>query len=104
KRAGGRRCRVFDRGMITAMQFRKDIERDLADALDAGKVRGAALDVFDVEPIVDDHRLKGRANVILTPHIAAQAADNFGKTVSRMFANIKAVSEGREPPALDTLV
>jgi diguanylate cyclase (GGDEF)-like protein len=36
KRAGGRRCRVFDRGMITAMQFRKDIERDLADALEAG--------------------------------------------------------------------
>ena len=36
KRAGGRRCRVFDRGMIAAMQFRKDIERDLADALEAG--------------------------------------------------------------------
>ncbi len=36
KRAGGRRCRVFDRGMIVAMQFRKDIERDLADALEAG--------------------------------------------------------------------
>ena len=36
KRAGGRRCRVFDRGMIVAMQFRKDIERDLADAIEAG--------------------------------------------------------------------
>ena len=36
KRAGGRRCRLFDRGMIVAMQFRKDIERDLADAIEAG--------------------------------------------------------------------
>lgn len=36
KRAGGRRCRLFDRSMIVAMQFRKDIERDLRDALDAG--------------------------------------------------------------------
>ncbi|MEM8662841.1 MAG: 2-hydroxyacid dehydrogenase [Pseudomonadota bacterium] len=80
------------------------VEAALADALDAGKVRGAALDVFEVEPIVDDHPLKGRANVILTPHIAAQAADNFGKTVSRMFNNIKAVSEGRDPPTLDILV
>ncbi len=38
KRAGGRRCRLFDRGMIVAMQFRKDIERDLADAIEAGEL------------------------------------------------------------------
>jgi len=36
KQAGGRRCRLFDRGMIVAMQQRKDLERDLRDALDAG--------------------------------------------------------------------
>lgn len=36
KRAGGRRCRLFDRGMIVAMQLRKDIERDLREALEAG--------------------------------------------------------------------
>jgi diguanylate cyclase (GGDEF)-like protein len=39
KRAGGRRCRLFDRGMIVAMQFRKDIERDLADAIEAGDLQ-----------------------------------------------------------------
>jgi len=38
KRAGGRRCRLFDRGMIVAMQFRKDIERDLHEALEAGEL------------------------------------------------------------------
>jgi EAL domain-containing protein (putative c-di-GMP-specific phosphodiesterase class I) len=38
KRAGGRRCRLFDRGMIVAMQFRKDIERDLRDAIEAGEL------------------------------------------------------------------
>ena len=36
KRAGGRRCRLFDRGMIVAMQFRKDMERDLLEAIEAG--------------------------------------------------------------------
>ncbi len=36
KRAGGRRCRLFDRGMIVAMQFRKDMERDLQEAIEAG--------------------------------------------------------------------
>lgn len=36
KRAGGRRCRVFDRGMVAAMQFRNEIERDLAEAIEEG--------------------------------------------------------------------
>ena len=38
KRAGGRRCRLFDRGMIVAMQFRKEMERDLQEALEAGEL------------------------------------------------------------------
>jgi diguanylate cyclase (GGDEF)-like protein len=36
KRAGGRRCRVFDRGMVAAMQLRNEIERDLAEAIEEG--------------------------------------------------------------------
>ena len=38
KRAGGRRCRLFDRGMIVAMQFRKDTERDLQEAIEGGEL------------------------------------------------------------------
>lgn len=79
-------------------------EAALGAALDAGKVRGAALDVFEVEPTPPGYPLIGRDDVIATPHIASQAADTFGTTVSRMFENLRFIAAGEEPPALDIVV
>jgi phosphoglycerate dehydrogenase-like enzyme len=76
-------------------------EHALADALEAGKLRGAAVDVFEIEPTPPGHRLVGLPTVIATPHIASQAADNFGKTVSRMFENVRLVATGETPPEID---
>lgn len=79
-------------------------EDALADAIECGHLAGAALDVFAEEPVPAGHRLVGLPGVITTPHTAAQAADNFAATVSRMIANITHVAEGRQPPEVDVLV
>lgn len=44
---------------------------DLTDALRAGEIAGAALDVCEVEPLPPDHPLWRMPNVIITPHVAA---------------------------------
>jgi D-3-phosphoglycerate dehydrogenase len=56
------------------------VDEDLQAALDSGKVAGAALDVFDVEPITE-HPLFDYPNVIVTPHLGAstvEATDRAG--------------------------
>jgi D-3-phosphoglycerate dehydrogenase / 2-oxoglutarate reductase len=50
------------------------VDEDLQAALDSGKVAGAALDVFQSEPVTD-HPLFGYPNVIVTPHLGASTAE-----------------------------
>ena len=47
------------------------VEQDLLDALNSGHISGAALDVFDTEPLPQDHPFWSHSNVTVTPHIAA---------------------------------
>ncbi|HMA84148.1 MAG TPA: phosphoglycerate dehydrogenase [Desulfosalsimonadaceae bacterium] len=50
-------------------------EAALKDALESGKVAGAALDVFETEPLPADHPLLGFDNVVLTPHLGASTIE-----------------------------
>jgi phosphoglycerate dehydrogenase-like enzyme len=47
----------------------------LVRALRSGHVAGAALDVYDPEPLPADSVLRGAPNVLLTPHLAASAKE-----------------------------
>jgi D-3-phosphoglycerate dehydrogenase len=50
------------------------VEDALREALDSGKVAGAALDVFREEPVTE-HPLFGYPNVVVTPHLGASTAE-----------------------------
>ncbi len=70
------------------------VEKDLREALDSGKVAGAALDVVSTEPIQADNPLIGAKNVILTPHIAWAPKESRQRLMDIAVANLKAYVDG----------
>ena len=79
-------------------------EADLVVALRNRVIAGAAMDVYAIEPLPADSELLTLDNLVVTPHLAAMAADNFAPTVSRMFANIAHVARGEPVPPGDLVV
>lgn len=66
-------------------------EEALAAALEAGTIAGAALDVFENEPIAEDHPLRKAKNCIVTPHIAAsthEAQENVAIQVAEQIVEV----------------
>ena len=69
----------------------------LAEALDAGHLAAAALDVLDQEPPDTGHPLVGRADVVLTPHIAYFSSFTEAEYVRVQAANAVALAETGSP-------
>ena len=72
-------------------------EAALAEALENKKIAGAALDVYEHEPLVHPALLT-RSDVILAPHIASASLDTRTKMAVMAAENVVALFDGRRPP------
>ncbi|MEM2178745.1 MAG: 2-hydroxyacid dehydrogenase [Candidatus Methanomethylicaceae archaeon] len=72
-------------------------ENALIKALKEGWIAGAALDVFENEPLPKDHPLLQLDNVILTPHIAGASRTTVIRTAKMIAEDVKRVLAGEKP-------
>ncbi len=76
------------RGMTTKLD-------DLADAVAAQEIAGAALDVYEIEPLPADHRLWTMPNVLLTPHTAGHGPYLDDRRLAVLLDNARRFAEGQ---------
>jgi phosphoglycerate dehydrogenase-like enzyme len=70
-------------------------EAALVDALRAGRIAGAGLDVFDVEPLPPGHPLRSTPRTLLTPHIGYVTAGTYRVFYSGAVEAIRAFLDGQ---------
>ena len=63
-------------------------EKDLIEALDEEKIAGVGLDVYDKEPLPQDHKLRFLPNAFLLPHLGYVTAENYSKFYPQMVENL----------------
>jgi len=75
-------------------------ENDLVSALEQKTIRGAALDVTEVEPLPSDSPLWEMENVIITPHHSSASGEYMRRAVERFCLNLQAFLENKPLPNL----
>ncbi|MBP0599221.1 hydroxyacid dehydrogenase [Herbaspirillum sp. LeCh32-8] len=75
-------------------------EAALVEALRAGRIGGAGLDVFAQEPLAASSPLAALPNVVLSPHIAGSSQEALHATASQCAAQVIAVLSGKQPENL----
>ncbi|TDD26792.1 3-phosphoglycerate dehydrogenase [Actinomadura sp. KC06] len=66
------------------------------DALKSGRLAGAALDVYDEEPLAPDHPLRSHEDVLLSPHAAGTSVQSQMNLVTLVRDNVTAAVQGRD--------
>jgi len=69
-------------------------EAALLDALNSGRIAGAAIDVYEKEPLPADHPLRRAPNTVLTPHMGYVTRENLTLMYSQAIEDIAAFLDG----------
>ncbi len=93
---GARELAMMKRSALLINTARGPIvdEQALIDALRRHAIAGAALDVFDEEPLPADHLFRQLENVVLTPHLGYVTADNYRLAYGEAVEDIRAFLDG----------
>ena len=70
-------------------------EKDLIQALEDDVIAGAGLDVYDKEPLPQDHKLRFLPNALLTPHLGYVTEENYSIFFEQMVENLNSCIEGK---------
>jgi len=85
-----------DAYLINASRAEVYDEEALIEALQAGRIGGAGLDVFAHEPAVDE-RLLSLSNVVIKPHMGSATFEGREATGDKVIANIRTWVDGHRP-------
>ncbi len=77
---------------------------ELVEAIQKGKIRGAALDVTDPEPLPNDHPLWSLDNVLITPHMAGHTPYHWERLADILKRNVRNIEKTGEYTGLENQV
>ena len=72
-------------------------ERALVEAIETGEIRGAALDVFEEEPLPAESPLWGMEEVYVMPHVSGAFRDYYAKVADLVRENLSRIERGDAP-------
>jgi len=70
-------------------------EDDLIEALKSNQIAGAGIDVYNIEPLPDNHKLRFLPNALLLPHLGYVTAENYYIFYTQMLENLEACVKGK---------
>ncbi len=76
-------------------------EKDLVEALEEDVIAGVGLDVYDIEPLPQDHKLRFLPNALLLPHLGYVTEENYSKFYTQMVENLESCLSGKPTRALN---